>query len=179
MKYSLIALSALAVGMATPACANHHENKHHDKAHHGMDEKGHHEKMAKHGPWTIETASQQSFDATLADLTSAIDEKGFRTFAVIDHAAGAASIDAELRATTLVIFGNPKGGTPLLQAAQTIGIDLPLKALVYENADGDVVIAMTDIKKVVAHHGLDPASKRATAISGVLQGLADAAARAE
>ena len=99
-----------------------------------------------HGPHLNYVQSQNDFETTLANLQASIDSKGFKTFAVIDHAKGAASVDADLRPTTLVIFGNPKGGTPLIQSSQTMGIVLPLKALVYENADGSVTVATPDIR---------------------------------
>jgi len=82
------------------------------------------DKMHDMRPHIITTQSNNNFETTLAKLLAAVDSRGFKTFAVVDHAKGAASVDQPLRPTTLVIFGNPKGGTPLLQAEQTIGIEL-------------------------------------------------------
>lgn len=124
----------------------------------------------------ISTNSNNNFADTLAKLQAAIDKRGFKTFAVIDHAKGAASVDADLRPTTLIIFGNPQGGTPLLQSAQTIGIDLPLKALIYEQADGSVIIAVSDIARITAAHGVtdkDPVKEK---IAGALQAITQEAA---
>src|SRR4029450_12973509 len=72
----------------------------------------------------------------------------------IDHAAGAAAVGMPLRPTELLIFGNPPAGTPLMQAEQTIGIDLPLKALVWEDASGGVWIAYNDPAWLAVRHGL-------------------------
>ncbi len=119
----------------------------------------------------ISTKSNNSFDETLTKLQAALDKRSFKTFAVIDHSKGAASVDQTLRPTTLIIFGNPKGGTPLLQSAQTIGIDLPLKALVYQTEDGSVIIATSDIARITAAHGVtdkDPVKEK---ISGALTAI--------
>jgi uncharacterized protein (DUF302 family) len=88
--------------------------------------------------------SSHDFATTLERLTAALEAKGVRVFAQIDHAAGATSAGLELRPTTLVVFGNPVAGTPLMQAAQTVGIDLPLKALVWQDAQGAVHLTYND-----------------------------------
>src|SRR5260370_2362061 len=74
---------------------------------------------------------------TMDRLETEIRVKGMEVFARIDHAAGAAEVGLNLRPTELIIFGNARGGTPLMQSAQTIGIDLPLKALVKQDAAGN------------------------------------------
>src|SRR3979490_2949971 len=81
---------------------------------------------------------------TMDRLEAEIKSVGMTVFARIDHAAGAASAGLPLRSTELLIFGNAKGGTPLMQADQAIGIDLPLKALVYQDASGKVWLAYND-----------------------------------
>ena len=102
-----------------------------------------------------ETArSYKAFDATLADLMAAIDRRGMNIFATVDHAAGAASINSALPPTTLVIFGNPKGGTPLIDANRYMALALPLKALVWE-ADGKVMVAVTDIRTTARLHQVE------------------------
>ena len=73
-------------------------------------------------------------------------------FARIDHAAGAASVGMALRPTELLIFGNPKGGTPLMQDRQTAGIDLPVKALAWEDADGKTWLSYNDADWIAARH---------------------------
>lgn len=124
------------------------------------------------GPAIVETASAVDFETTLSQLKAAVEKRGLKTFAEIDHAAGAASIDETLRPTTLLIFGNPRGGTPLMQSAQTLGAALPLKALVFEKANGDVAIAVIDIERVVAEHGASDQATRAGNIAGALAGIA-------
>src|SRR3974377_286426 len=76
---------------------------------------------------------------TMDRLETEVKSKGLTVFARIDHAAGAAAVGLPLRPTELLIFGNAKGGTPLMQAAQTMGIDLPLKGLVLEEAPGEAM----------------------------------------
>jgi len=77
-------------------------------------------------------------------------------FARIDHAAGAAEVGLPLRPTELPVFGNAKGGTPLMQSNQTIGIELPLKALVWQDASGKTWISYNDSNWLAARHGLGP-----------------------
>ena len=73
---------------------------------------------------------------TMDRLETAVKAKGLTVFARIDHAAGAASVGLPLRPTEVLIFGNARGGTPLMQSVQTIGIDLPLRALVWQDESG-------------------------------------------
>ena len=73
---------------------------------------------------------------TVGRLEAAVRAKGMTVFAHIDHAAGAAAVGMTLRPTDLLIFGNAKGGTPLMHSVQTLGIDLPLKMLVWQDASG-------------------------------------------
>jgi len=131
--------------------------------------------MSNNGPHIVTTASSNDFTTTLAKLQAAIDARGFKTFAVIDHAKGAASIDLDLRPTTVVIFGNPKGGTPLLQAEQTLGIELPLRALVYVNDKGATMIATTDMAHALHEFGVEGMDGPKTKIAGALQAIADEA----
>ncbi|WP_199564780.1 DUF302 domain-containing protein [Parvularcula marina] len=86
--------------------------------------------------------SAQSHSVTLERLLQSLDRRDLTVFSLIDHRAGAQSIDQELPPSTLVIFGNPKGGTPLMQAEPLMGIELPMRALVYEQ-DGKVMLALT------------------------------------
>jgi uncharacterized protein (DUF302 family) len=81
---------------------------------------------------------------TMNRLETAVKAKGMTVFARIDHAAGAAAAGLPLRPTELLIFGNAKGGTPLMQSVQTIGIDLPLKALVWQDASGKTWLSYND-----------------------------------
>lgn len=83
-------------------------------------------------------ASPHDVAMTIEKLEAVVTAKGFRIFARVDHDAGAKTVDMALRPTKLLIFGNPKGGTLLMQENQTVGIDLPLKYLVWQDADGKV-----------------------------------------
>ena len=80
-------------------------------------------------------------------------QRGLEVFARIDHAAGAAKIGKSLRPTEVLIFGNPQGGTPLMECAQSAGIDLPLKALVWEDAQGQVWLGYNDPAFLAQRHG--------------------------
>ena len=124
----------------------------------------------------ISAESANPFDETLARLQGAVDARGFKTFAVIDHAKGAASIGEPLRSTTLVIFGNPRGGTPLMQAEQTLGLELPLKILVAEGEDGAVRLYYADMANLFAEYGVTGQDKRLEAISGALAAISAEAA---
>ena len=116
---------------------------------------------------------------TTRRLEGAIRAKGLSLFAKIDHAAGAAEAGLSLRPTELLIFGNAKGGTPLMQAAQTIGIDLPLKALVWQDATGATWLSYNDPAWLSQRHGLGHALEAPVqAITALLAALAEAATRA-
>src|SRR5215467_8479951 len=91
---------------------------------------------------------------TVDRIQGAIGEEGLTIFSRVDHAAGAAEVGLPLRPTTLLIFGNAKGGTPLMQVDQTVGIDLPLKALVWEDADGKTWLSYNEPRWIAARHGL-------------------------
>jgi uncharacterized protein (DUF302 family) len=110
--------------------------------------------MVENGLVTLRSAHDVA--TTLARLTAALAAKGITVFARIDHAAGAQTAGFTLRPTTLVIFGNPAAGTPLMQAAQTAGIDLPLKILVWQDADGAVHLTYNDPMWIAARHELGP-----------------------
>jgi uncharacterized protein (DUF302 family) len=113
---------------------------------------------------------------TMDRLAAAATAKGLTVFARIDHAAGAAAVGLPLRATELLVFGNAKGGTPLMQAAQTIGIDLPLKALVYQDAAGNTWLAYNDPVWLARRHGLGPeVEPTVKAMTAALAALATAA----
>ena len=101
----------------------------------------------------IAMKSSRSAKATMDRLEDIVKERGMIVFNRIDHAAGAAKIGKKLRATELLIFGNPVGGTPLMECEQTAGIDLPLKALVWEDAAGQVWLGYNDPAFLAARHG--------------------------
>ena len=108
--------------------------------------------MADNGLVTVRSAHgvKDTIDRLAADVTA----KGMRVFARIDHAQGANEVGLALRPTELLIFGNAKGGTPLMQSRQTIGLDLPLKALAFEDADGTVWLCYNDPAWIAVRHGV-------------------------
>ena len=112
--------------------------------------------------------------ATLDMFESIAKERGLTVFARIDHAAGAAKVGKSLRPTELLIFGNPQGGTPLMECAQSAGIDLPLKALAWEDAQGQSWLGYNDPAYLAKRH--EAASCPAVDnLRKALAGLAEAA----
>lgn len=91
---------------------------------------------------------------TMDRLEAVVKARGMSVFARVDHAAGASSVGLPLRPTEVLIFGNPVGGTPLMQAAKTIGLDLPLKALVWQDASGDTFLSYNDPVWLAERHGI-------------------------
>ena len=110
-------------------------------------------------------------------LEAEIRAHGMKVFERIDHAAGAAAAGLELRPTELIIFGNARGGTPLMQSAQTVGIDLPLKALVWEDASGTTWLSYNEPSWIAQRHNVANAeqvvSKMAAALSAMSRKAAD------
>ena len=121
----------------------------------------------------ITVASAHAVAETVERLVAVLTSHGMQIFARIDHAAGAAQVGMPLRPTSLVIFGHPKGGTPLMQDRQTAGIDLPVKALVWEDEAGTVWLTYNEAAWIAKRHGLGPAS--AAAVEAIDAGLAAAA----
>ena len=112
---------------------------------------------------------------TMNRFEAEVKAKGMTVFARIDHAAGAAAAGLPLRPTDLLIFGNAKAGTPLMQSVQTIGIDLPLKALVWQDGSGKTWLSYNDPGWLVKRHGLGPEVDAAvSAMAGALDALARA-----
>lgn len=111
---------------------------------------------------------------TMDRLLAVLAKRNMTVFARIDHAAGAARAGLELRPTEVVIFGNPKGGTALMQDRRSAGIDLPLKALVWEDADGKVLLSYNDPAWIAQRHGLGAAS--AGAVEAMAKALSAIAA---
>ena len=120
------------------------------------------------------TRSRYTVDQTVDRLKSLLAAKGVTLFALVDHSGEAAKVGLKLRPTKLLIFGNPRAGTPLMAAAPTIGIDLPLKVLVWQADEGGVWIGYNDAEYIAARHGIP--RNLLTALAGV-QALVTAAAR--
>lgn len=100
----------------------------------------------------VAVKSPYSVKDTLDRLEAAAKGKGLNVFLRLDHAAGAQKIGKTLRPTELLVFGNPQGGTPLMECAQTSGIDLPLKALAWQDAAGQVWLGYNDPRFLAARH---------------------------
>ena len=108
-------------------------------------------------------------------LEAAVKARGMTVFARIDHAAGASAVGLSLRPTEVLIFGNAKAGTPLMQSVQTSGLDLPLKALVWQDTSGDTWLSYNDPAWLAERHGL---SSQTEAAVGVITAALEAVARA-
>jgi uncharacterized protein (DUF302 family) len=122
----------------------------------------------------IQVKSAHSAKDTMDRLESAVKQKGLNVFARIDHAAGAAKIGKNLRPTELLIFGNPQGGTPFMECGQTVGIDLPLKALVWQDESGQVWLGYNDPAYLAVRHGV----AQCPAVEGLKKALAGFAQQA-
>jgi uncharacterized protein (DUF302 family) len=113
---------------------------------------------------------------TMNRLEAAVKAKGMTIFARIDHAAGASAAGLSLRPTEVLIFGNAKGGTPLMQSVQTIGLDLPLKALVWQDISGKTWLSYNDPAWLAKRHGLSGEAEAAVGIiTAALHAVATAA----
>jgi len=106
------------------------------------------------GSGLVQVGSRYSIDETMQRLESAFAAKGLMVFAVIDHSGEAAKVGLQMRPTKVLIFGSPKGGTPLMVASPSLAIDLPLKALVAEDAAGKVSVTYNDPAYLKDRHGV-------------------------
>ena len=128
------------------------------------------QRVVSAGEGIVTIPSHHSVDETVDRLDQLLREKGIKLFSVVDHSAEAKAAGFEMRPTKLVIFGNPKAGTPLMLAAPSIAIDLPLKVLVWEGAGGKVWISYNAPEYLQRRHDLPP---------NLLQPLASVAALAK
>lgn len=111
--------------------------------------------------------SRLTYAETVAALVDEIEKRGAKVFAEIDHAKNAADVGMALHQSTVIVFGNPKAGTPLMQQARTVGIDLPLKILVWEDDQGATQVSYNAPAWIAARHGIaadHPAPKAMTAM---------------
>ena len=129
--------------------------------------------MAAQGLTTIK--SSHGPQETMDRLEAAVKAKGMTVFARIDHAAGASAVGLSLNPTEVLIFGNAKGGTPLMQSVQTIGIDLPLKALVWQDGSGDTWLSYNDPAWLAKRHGLGGTEAAIDNLTAALDAVAKAA----
>jgi uncharacterized protein (DUF302 family) len=108
-------------------------------------------------PGLISIPSRYSVDETVARLTASLASKGVKLFVVIDHSGEAEKIGLSMPLTRVVVFGNPKGGTPLMLASPSVAIDLPLKLLIAEDTQGNVTIAWNSPEYLGERHHLPEA----------------------
>jgi uncharacterized protein (DUF302 family) len=130
--------------------------------------------MAANGLTTLQSALDAA--ETMDRLEAEVKARGMTVFARIDHAAGAAQVGLPLRPTQVLVFGSAKAGTPLMQSNQSIGIDLPLKVLVWEDASGKVWLAYNEPNWLALRHELG-AETQAT-VANLAAGLATLAKKA-
>jgi uncharacterized protein (DUF302 family) len=117
-------------------------------------------------------ASAHGATTTADRFVAAAEAKGLTVFSRIDHAAGAKAAGLDLAPTELIIFGTPKVGTALMQCDRAVGIDLPLKALIWQDADGKALLAYNDAAWMARRHDLGDCDALLGKVSGVLAGLA-------
>ena len=118
----------------------------------------------------IQLSTQYSVDETISRLQSAFAEKGLKVFAVIDHSGEAEKAGLKMPATKVIVFGSPKAGTPLMVASPSVAIDLPLKALVAEDAGGKVSVTYNDPEYLRERHGFPADLVKNLAGAGALIG---------
>jgi len=116
----------------------------------------------------VDVPSNHSVDETVARLKNILQSKGITLFALIDHSGEANKVGMQMPPTKLLIFGNPKGGTPLMLAAPSIAIDLPLKILVWEDGQGKVWLSYNSPEYLQERHGLPQDLLQNIAVVGTL-----------
>lgn len=131
---------------------------------------------AQSGDGMVRVRSTRDFSQTVRALDSALTARNLTVFSRVDHAANARGVSMELRPTTLFIFGNPQAGTRLMQCAQTSAIDLPLKALVWEDSSRAVWVGYVTPAELSERHGLAACREALDRINTALSGLVAAAA---
>src|SRR6202030_3911576 len=104
----------------------------------------------------VNQPSTHSVDDTLGKLQHILEAKGIAVFALVDHSGEAAKVGMKMRPTKLLIFGNPKGGTPLMLAAPSVAIDLPVKILIWEDDQEKVWVSYNTPEYLAERHGLPP-----------------------
>jgi uncharacterized protein (DUF302 family) len=127
----------------------------------------------------IVKASPHSVAKTLDRLTAVMQKKGITIFARVNHAGGAKKVGVEMKPTELLVFGNPKLGTPLMLAKREIGVDLPLKALAWQDDSGKVWLGYTSPAALKARHGVSGRDEVFKKMTGALDKLTNVAIKAE
>ncbi len=123
----------------------------------------------------INKTSSYSVQKTMDRFEKIVKDKGFNVIARVNHTAAAKKSGSTLRPTELLIFGNPKLGTQLMQSNQTIGIDLPLKVLIWEDDKGVVTLSYNDPAWLQKRHGITDRNKAFAKMTGALNKFSDSA----
>lgn len=123
----------------------------------------------------VAVKSNHDVATTMDKLQAVVESKGMNVFGRVDHSAGAAKADIELRPTQVLIFGNPKVGSPLMNCSQSIAIDLPQKALVWEDENGDVWLGYNDPAYLKSRHATEGCDEVFAKVSGALAKFSAAA----
>lgn len=123
----------------------------------------------------LKMESPYSVKVTLDRLSAVIEERGIKVFARVDHAAGAKSVDEELPPTELILFGNPRIGTPLMKLNREVAFDLPLRALAWRDDEGKVWLAVTNPAELNQVYSLAGADGVIDKMTGALKGLTEKA----
>ncbi|MFW5969318.1 MAG: DUF302 domain-containing protein [Halofilum sp. (in: g-proteobacteria)] len=127
------------------------------------------------GEGLVTVKSAHDVETTADRLVAALEDKGMKVFERVDHAAGAEKAGQELGPTELVMFGNPEVGTALMRCGRTAGIDLPQKALIWEDDDGTVFLAYNSPQYVAKRHGIEGCEDEIAKIEKALANFARAA----
>ena len=130
--------------------------------------------MDRHRSGIASQPTRHNVDETVARILEMLRAKGVTVFALVDHSGEAAKVGLQMRPTKLVIFGHPKAGTPLMVAAPSLALDLPLKLLVAEGEDGSVTVSFNTTEYLCGRHGL---ARDAAHALDVVSLLAEEAAR--
>ncbi len=125
----------------------------------------------------VTKTSAHNVKQTMDNLEKIVKSKGFNVAARINHAAAAATVKAALRPTEVLIFGKPKLGTKLMQSSQTIGIDLPIKVIVWQEADGTVKLGYNDPDWLASRHSITDKKPIFEKMKGALKKITDAAVK--
>jgi uncharacterized protein (DUF302 family) len=171
MKKIIAALAMaglVSVGAAQAGGDHHGHDDGHKKDHHAA-------KHANHG--MISKKSAHSVKETLDRLEAVLKKKGITVFARVNHGAGGKKADIELRPTELLLFGNPKLGSPMIASNQTAGIDLPMKALAWEDEKGQVWLTYNDPAILAMRHGITDRAKIVAKMTGALNKLTGVATK--
>jgi uncharacterized protein (DUF302 family) len=130
---------------------------------------------ARAGSGLVSVKSLHDVKTTADRLENTLQQKGMTVFIRIDHAQAAQKVGRELRPTELIIFGNPKVGTPLMECRQSVAIDLPQKALIWQDEQGQVWLSYNDPNYLVERHGIAGCDEVVQKIEGALANFAKAA----